>query len=216
MNTLKRIYDISMPLSDMTPVWPSSKPFKIKWIKNIEKNGVNESELSFNTHTGTHIDLPFHFIKDGKTVRSLCLEKLIGKALVVEFQEKRNIDVEFLKNVDIPENCTKLLFKTPNSQFDEYQKDFRKDYTALSLDGAKWIVERGIDLVGIDYLSIEEYSNTGNMVHEFLLKRNIVILEGLVLKHVKSGGYHLVSLPLNVPEAEAAPVRAILIEEEVL
>ena len=212
----KRIYDISMPLSDMTPVWPLSKPFKIKWLKNIEKDGVNESELSFNTHTGTHIDLPFHFIKAGKTVRDLSLERLLGKAMVVEFAGKNNIDVEFLKTIDIPKDSNKLLFKTLNSQFDVHQSEFRENFIALNLDSTEWIIEKGIDLVGIDYLSIEEYSNTDNRIHELLLGKDIIILEGLILKHVPEGCYNLFALPLSIPEAEGAPVRAVLIKEKIL
>lgn len=210
----KRIYDISMPLSDMTPVWPSSKPFKIKWLKNIEKDGVNESELSFNTHTGTHIDLPFHFIKAGKTGRDLSLERLLGKAMVVEFVGKNNIDAKFLDTIDIPKDCNKLLFKTSISQFNPKPSTFREDYVALGRAGAKWIVDKGIDLVGIDYLSIEAYSNTDNRIHKLLLENNVIILEGLILNNVEKGYYKLLALPLSIPEAEGAPVRAVLIKEE--
>lgn len=213
MSKNQHIYDISMPLNDQTPVWPTGEKFCLKWLKSIDANGVNESTLSFNTHTGTHIDLPYHFIKSGGRVDNLSLDRLIGKAMVVEFKAKNNIDAGFLKTIDISSDCNKLLFKTSNSQFNALQIAFREDYIALSLDGGEWIVEKGINLVGIDYLSIEQYSNTENRTHKLLLENNIIILEGLLLKEVEEGYYNLFALPINVPDAEAAPVRAVLLNE---
>ena len=212
MSKNQHIYDISMPLTDQTPVWPTSKRFHLEWLKNIDTDGVNESSLSFNTHTGTHIDLPYHFIKAGDKADSLSLEQLIGKAMVIEYEGQDSIGVEFLEGIDIQKDCQKLLFKTSNSKFNLKESTFRKDYIALSLEGAEWIVKNRINLVGIDYLSIEQYSNTENQTHKFLLENNIIILEGLVLKDVAEGYYNLFALPLNIPVAEAAPVRAVLLD----
>jgi len=115
MINTKNLYDISMSLCGRTPVWPSSVRFQLRWLKNIMKNGVNESTLSFSTHTGTHIDLPYHFIESGERVKNLSIERLIGKALVAKFTEKSDIGREFLNKIDISKDCNKLLFKTQNS-----------------------------------------------------------------------------------------------------
>jgi len=215
MNT-QGMYDISMSLCDQTPVWPSNERFKLRWLKNIKNDGVNESSLSFNTHTGTHIDLPYHFIESGQRVNNLSLERLIGKTLVAEYEGKSDIDKNLLSKIDISEDCNKLIFKTQNSKKYLEKNRFRKDYVALSLDGARWIIENGIDLVGIDYLSIEAYFNKENETHKLLLENNVIILEGIVLNNVKEGYYNLIALPLNILEAEAAPVRAALYKEGIL
>jgi len=209
----KCIYDISLPLTEHLPVWPGNKKFNITWVKNIDEDGVNESHLSFNTHSGTHIDAPYHFLKTGKRIGDIPFERLIGDAMVVEFHGNGNINPEFLSNISIPSGCKKLLFKTRNS-LDRIikQSKFCEDYVALSLEGAQWVVKNGIDLVGIDYLSIQSFDDKDNRIHKTLLENNIVILEGLNLRDVGEGVYELFVFPLNIPEAEGAPVRAILIK----
>jgi arylformamidase len=212
---VKRIYDISLQLSEHMPVWPASERYQLKWKKKISKDSVNESCLSLNTHTGTHIDMPYHFRDTGKRVGDIPLERLMGDALVVECPELKLITPEFLSGIDIPPGCTKILFKTLNS-FDNYieQEGFREDYVALSPEGAEWIVRNNIALVGIDYLSIQSFGEDGDRTHKTLLSNEVLILEGLDLRKVAGGVYMLVALPLSIPEAEGAPVRAILIREE--
>jgi arylformamidase len=214
IDKVKRIYDISIPLTEHLPVWPTSEKFNITWVKNIDEDDINESHLSFNTHSGTHIDLPYHFLKFGKKMGDISLDRLIGKALVLEYYGDRNIGPEHLNNITIPSGCTKLLFKTLNSvKYLMEQNGFSEDYIALSLEGAEWVVNNGIDLVGIDYLSIQSFYDKDNQVHKTLLQNNVVILEGLNLKDVRNDLYELFVLPLNIPKAEGAPVRAILIKE---
>ncbi|OGW40591.1 MAG: hypothetical protein A2Y97_05020 [Nitrospirae bacterium RBG_13_39_12] len=215
IDRVKRIYDISIPLTKHLPVWPTSEKFNITWVKNIDEDGVNESHLSFNTHSGTHIDLPYHFLKSGKKMGDISLDRLIGSAMVVDFRSNGNINTEFLSKISIPSGCNKLLFKTKNSLDRTIkQSKFSEDYVALSLEGAEWVVKNGIDLVGIDYLSIQNFNDKDNRIHKTLLENNIVILEGLNLKDVGEGVYELFVLPLNIPEAEGAPARAILIKED--
>jgi arylformamidase len=215
IDRVKRIYDISIPLTEHLPVWPTSEKFNITWVKNIDQDGVNESHLSFNTHSGTHIDLPYHFLKSGKKMGDISLDRLIGKALVLEYHGDRNIGPELLSKVTLPSGCRKLLFKTLNSvKYLMEQNGFSEDYVALSLEGAEWVVKNGIDLVGIDYLSIQSFNDKDSRIHKTLLENNIVILEGLNLRDVGEGVYELFVLPLNIPEAEGAPARAILIKED--
>ncbi len=216
IDRVKRIYDISIPLTEHLPVWPTSEKFSIAWVKNIDEDGANESKLSFNTHTGTHIDVPYHFLKEGKKIGDISLERLIGKAMVLECHSDGNIGPELLSKVTLPSGCRKLLLKTLNSvNYLMEQNGFSKDYISLNLKGAEWVVKNGIDLVGIDYLSIQSFDDKDNRIHKTLLENNIVILEGLNLRHVEEGLYDLFVLPLNIPDAEGAPARAILIKEDV-
>jgi arylformamidase len=211
----KHIYDISLPLSERTPVWPTSERYLLKWKKTMEKDGVNESCFSLNTHTGTHIDVPYHFRNSGNRVGDISLERLMGNALVVECCDQKLITPEFLSGIDVPPGCTRMLFKTRNS-FDNIieQESFREDYVALNPEGAEWIVRNNFDLVGIDYLSIQSFGEDGDRTHKILLENDVLIIEGLDLRKVSRGVYALVALPLSIPEAEGAPVRAVLIKED--
>jgi arylformamidase len=213
IDDFQRIYDISLPVITNMPVWPGSQKFSLTWVKKEETDGVNESHISLNSHTGTHIDMPYHFMESGKRVGDILLNRLMGKAAVVEHFGAEAIGIDFLSTVTLPAGCTKLLFKTRNSScYSSGQDKFREDYIALSPAGAEWFVRNGIDLVGIDSLSIQSFTDKENLVHKMLLGNNIIILEGLCLRDVSRGVYELIVLPLNIPEAEAAPARAILLK----
>ena len=212
IDKIKHIYDISMPLSENIPVWPTSEKFNITWLKNLTKHGVNESKLSLNSHSGTHIDVPFHFFSEGQKIGDISLNRLIGKTIIVEYDRKGDIHSDFLDKIDIPRDCNKILFKTSNSAL--LEEPFNENYISLSEEGAKWIAEKDIDLVGIDYISIQPFCDKENRTHKILLENNVLILEGLNLNHVEEGIYTLIALPLNILEAEAAPVRAVLFREE--
>lgn len=206
-----KIYDISLTLSRGLPRWPGSEGLSLSWLKNSSADGVNESSVTINSHLGTHIDLPYHFIPTGKRLGEFEITRFIGPALVIEHHGGNHIDSDFLNTVTVPEQCNKILFKTRNTERNLYSTNFTEDYTALTLDGAHWLLRQGIDCVGIDYLSIEPYNIKDNSVHKALLNNNILILEGLDLTHVPGGMYQLIALPLKIPEAEASPVRALLI-----
>ncbi len=208
-----RIYDISMPVSGSTVVWPTSEKFSINWVKNLKEHGVNESHISLNSHTGTHIDSPFHFLDCNKKVKDIDLNRLIGRAFVWEFSGSGAIATGSMNKVKIPSGCTKLLIKTLSSTDPDFKKSFRENYAALDYEGAKWVVDKGIDLVGIDSLSVEKFDDRENSVHKYLLENDVIILENLNFRDVQEGLYNLVALPLNIPEAEAAPVRAILTKQ---
>ncbi len=200
-----------MPLTRDTPVWPTSDKFRVTWVKTIKDNGVNESSLSFNTHTGTHLDVPYHYLESGTRAGEIPLMTLVGKALVVEYMGERSISADFLDSITLQDGCNKILFKTRNSLF--RGTEFRKDFIALSADGAEWIARKGIELVGIDYLSIQNFGDEENRTHKILLQNNVLILEGLCLGNVEKGIYDLVALPLNIIETEGAPARVILMTD---
>lgn len=211
IDKIEHIYDISMPLSDDMPVWPTSEKFSITWRRNLKEHGVNESRLSMNSHSGTHIDVPNHFLNAGQKIGDVSLHRFVGSAVVVAYDHNDNIEPGFLSKMNYPEDCRKILFKTSNSDLQE--EPFKTNYISLSEEGAEWIVKEGFDLVGIDYISIQPYDDNENRTHKILLENNVFILEGLNLSVVEEGIYTLIALPLNIPEAEAAPVRAVLVSE---
>jgi arylformamidase len=172
----------------------------------------NISRLDCDIHVGTHIDAPFHFSTTGATVDKIPLEKLVGPAVVVHFPDSKVIIVDDLESVVLPEEVSRILFRTKNS--DLWEKgitEFRQDYVALTSDAASWIVDKGFCLVGIDYLSIQRYGDDST-THKILLDNGVIILEGLSLANIEPGTYELVCLPLKLNGAEGAPARAVLID----
>ncbi|MCX6377431.1 MAG: cyclase family protein [Armatimonadetes bacterium] len=206
------IHDISIPIREGMPVWPSDPPVEITPSSRISQGGgANSSILRFGTHTGTHVDPPFHFVEAGLTVDRIPLETLVGECLVCEVPDAPVIEVEHLEAASIPDGTLRILFKTRNSGLWR-EPEFRTDYTYLSPEAADWLVRRGIKLVGTDYLSIDKFKSGGHAVHLRLLEAGVIVLEGLDLSEVAGGTYTLVCLPLKITDGDGAPARAILIE----
>jgi len=164
-------------------------------------------------HSGTHVDAPAHFIEGGAKVDSLPLESLLGQAEVVEVPE----DVGVINRNFVVANCVKqsqrILFKTSNSAFwSNLQTGFREDYVYIDPDAAGWLVESGIKLVGIDYLSVEQFKSDSFQTHQVFLSNGVVILEGLDLRQVPGGVYELMCLPLKIAggSGDGAPARVVL------
>lgn len=171
---------------------------------------VNNSKLECDVHIGTHIDAPWHFVPKGKTIEQLSLNKLIGEAFVINMTGLSEISKESLERLNIPSGVKKLLIRTDNSEHWRKKKPyFNKKYVALTADAASWIVENGIELVGIDYLSIQRYEDPP-LTHEILLKAETVIVEGLNLSEVDPGIYEFICLPIKLVGADGAPARAVL------
>jgi arylformamidase len=169
---------------------------------------ANVSLLSMGSHTGTHVDAPAHFIEGGATVEALPVDSLIGPALVAEVGSERLIGRRDLEPLPL-DGQSRLLLKTRNSAL-WAAGDFSRDFVALDLEGARYLTERGLRLIGIDYLSIEAFHSPGHPVHRHLLGAGVVILEGLDLSRVAPGVYELVCLPLPVRGIDGAPCRAVL------
>jgi arylformamidase len=205
-----RIYDVSVPLSAALPAWPGDPAIEIQeWRTLANGDGANVSVVHFGAHSGTHVDAPAHFIEGAKKVESLELEALIGEAEVIEVPEDcRVIDEEMIST-----NSARVLFKTRNSSFWTGDlADFRTDFTYLSLAAAEKLARQGVKLVGIDYLSIEQFGSENHETHRALLSREVVILEGLNLIEVPAGKYELICLPLRLRGqlGDGAPARAVL------
>lgn len=208
-----KIYDISVPLKeDNNVVWEDGDGLHIIKYADLKYNGYNSTYFKSDSHLGTHFDASLHFIENGKTCKDYSVEQFIGKCYVVSLDVDGSITDADLEAKNIPLDVDKLLIKA-NNIFDDENFKFNKNYSALCPKSAKWVVDRGIKLVGIDYLSIEEYENNDFETHKILLGNDVLVLESLDLREVEEGVYQLYALPLKLADTEAAPVRAILIKE---
>ena len=211
-----RIYDINVPIHRDMPVWPGDPGVRIMRTGSIAGgDSYNISRLEMGSHTGTHVDAPFHFIQSGITVDRLPLDVLIGSAAVVDIGTEPAITADVLERLSIKEGTSRLLFKTSNyAPGGPWSKpSFQLDFVYIAPDGARWLVERGLRLVGIDYLSVEKYGALEPDTHHTLLGAGVVVVEGLNLANVPPGEYTLVCLPLMVIEGDGAPARVVLLEE---
>jgi arylformamidase len=211
-----RIIDVTAPLREGMPAWPGDTPFARRERLSIERgDGDTVSELVLSAHTGTHIDAPSHFLREGGSMGSVPLDALAGDALVMDMTHvDRTIGADDLDRASVPEGVPRLLAKTANSGWSRTGHPFREDFVAFDESGARWCLEHGVRLVGIDYLSIESFGRgrEGHPVHRALLEAGVVILEGLDLAGADPGRYLLVALPLSIPEGEGAPARVVLLE----
>ncbi len=211
-----KIYDITFPLSAQTPVYEGDPAVEIEVASSIAKgDAANVTSLCFGAHTATHVDAPNHFIEGTRQVHELELEKLIGDCKVVELDESvMAIAPEHIGNL---ENVERILFKTRNSNFwNEPEKGFRKDFTYISPEAAHVLADAEIKLVGIDYLSVEQFGSKDFATHITLLEKEIVIIEGLDLREIAAGDYELICLPLKIisETGDGAPARTILRRDE--
>jgi len=207
---VKKIIDISLSVTSELPVWPGSPAFELVRVASLAQDGFNETKLHLGSHTGTHIDAPQHFFDDGTTVDDLSLDVMVGEAYVAECPGVKELSSSVLSALTLPPGVERLLLKTDNSNlWADAGHKFCEEFVALTLDGAEWLVKRGVKLVGIDYLSIQRFQDS-NATHEILLGAGVVVLEGLTLADADEGFYDLICLPLKVVGAEGAPARAVL------
>jgi len=204
-----KIFDVTVPISKNLPVYPGDPPVKIERKATIDKKDAkyNLSRYSFSSHVGTHVDAPFHFIADGKTVDQLPLELLMGRARVVEVTSPR-IDEAALKEFDFTADA-RVLFKTRNSYLWS-QPGFVQDYVYITPGAARALVNQGIKLVGIDYLSVEKFGSDTFETHLTLLGAGTLIIEGLDLREIEPGDYELICLPMKFQGGDGSPARVIL------
>jgi arylformamidase len=208
------IYDISLPISESLVVWPGDPPIRITQPAHLERGDVATiSRLDMGAHTGTHVDAPAHFVAGGSGVDSLDLEVLVGPAWVVHALEADVLSAEVLERLVIPPGVERLLFRTRNSeQWARSAPEFSKDFVGITQDGARWLLDHGVRLVGIDYLSVAPFHDTVP-THQLLLQAGVILVEGLNLSEVAPGVYRLVCLPLKIRGADGAPARAILVSD---
>ncbi len=195
------------------PTYPGDPVVTIEPFLQIARGDTaNVSRVALGNHTGTHIDPPAHFIPGGKTVDQLDLNILFGAARVVALTRVQGaITARDLARARIPRRASRLLFRTRNSRLWS-RAGFQTDFVAFAPDAAQWLVERGVKLVGIDYLSVEAYGARAPRAHQILLGAGVILVEGLNLAKVTAGHYTLACLPLKIRNGDGAPARAILIE----
>jgi arylformamidase len=212
---MMKIFDISLTVSPDLPVWPGDTPLELELVESMDEGAdANVSRLSTGVHIGTHVDAPHHFLNDGRTIEQLPLEVLVGSCYVIQLPDGvEAITAEALEGMSLPENMARILFGTRNSRFwSRGETEFQEDFVAVTEGGAEWLVERGVQLVGVDYLSIAPYHDSTS-THRVLLQAGVVVLEGLDLSAVPRGFYDLYCLPLKLIGADGAPARAILIQK---
>ncbi|MFL5510693.1 MAG: cyclase family protein [Gemmatimonadaceae bacterium] len=209
---MSRIYDISVPIRTGGLVYPGNPEIEISLQQAVAKGAsANVSTIRFGSHTGTHADASRHFFDDGQPVDRIPLERLIGPALLLDFADDvMSIGEAELRQRDI-KGHPRILLKTRNSAFLS-RKEFVKDYTFLAPDGAKYLIDNGVELVGVDYLSIEQFHSGHHRTHRTLLEQSVVIVEGLDLSVPAPGEYQFVCLPLRLEGCDGAPARAVLIK----
>jgi arylformamidase len=208
---MPNIYDISLPIVHDGLVYPGNPGITITPQQEISKGaGANVSALAFGSHTATHVDAPKHFFDDAPGVDGLPLSVLMGPAMLIAVKDTvMSVGEEELRRHELAGH-TRVLIKTRNSGFNR-EREFHRDYTYLAPDGAEYLVSLGVRLVGVDYLSVEQFHSGHHRTHRALLEHGIVIVEGLDLSVPAAGPYDLRVLPLLIPGLDGAPSRAVLV-----
>jgi arylformamidase len=209
------IKDVTFTIEQGMTVWPGDDPVQLFRQQKIEDGAnANVSFVGMSVHTGTHIDAPFHFLKAGYGVEQIPLDLLVGEVQVVQIpEEAKVIDAKVLEKIVFKPGIKKILFKTAVSlQRTLLTQGFKTDFVAVAADAAQILVDKGVSVIGIDYLSIAPYKNS-RPTHEILLNANTLIIEGLNLVDVDEGLYTMYCLPLKLKGSDGAPTRVILIQE---
>lgn len=202
--------DVSVPLRSGMVHWPDNPPVRIERMLDIERGDVaNVSTISLGSHTGTHMDAPIHFVRGGEGMDRMPLDATMGPARVIEIQDPTSIKPDELDPHGIGRG-ERVLFKTRNSSLAWWTRDFVEDFVYVSQEAARYLAERGVRTVGVDYLSVGGFYSDGVETHQALLGAGIWVIEGLDLSGVEPGEHELICLPLKVEGGDGAPARALL------
>jgi arylformamidase len=205
-----RLVDVSVLLAPGIATYPGNPEFEITPVKRIASgDSSNNSRLVMGTHTGTHVDAPRHFFDDRPGVDTLPLDLLIGRARVIDLPHRGGITEAHLAAAGLREDL-RVLLRTPNSALWNTADGFHPEYTYLTEGGARFLVDQGVKVVGIDYLSVEQFHKPGAPAHHALLGSGVVIIEGLNLSEADPGRYEMYCLPLRIAGADGAPARVVL------
>ena len=195
--------------------WGDEPGPRLEPLRRIAKGDTaNVSMLTLGDHSGTHVDPPIHFIAGGATADQLPVDAMLGPCVVVRYEGKANVSAERLESAGVPKGTERLLIRTSNSDlWNDPTHRFTREFVAVNASAARWCVERGIRLVGVDYLTIEPQGpeKAGYPTHLTLLGAGVVIIEGLDLRDIAAGGYELVCAPLKIAGGDGAPARVFLI-----
>ena len=204
-----KLIDVSVPLDAALPTYPGNTPFSLEAIKRISRGeSSNVSSVHMSAHTGTHVDAPRHFFDGAAGVDLLPLEMLIGRVRVIEIRSRKGIGPDELSESDLSEDV-RVLIKTPNSRL-WGSPEFNPEYVGVTEAGAKHLIGHGIKVLGVDYLSVEQFKKPGAPAHHVLLSAGVIVVEGLNLRDVEPGIYEMYCLPLRVVGSDGAPARVVL------
>ena len=207
-----KLIDVSVPLDANLPTYPNNTPFSLEAIKRIARgDSSNVSSLHMSAHSGTHVDAPMHFVRDGASIDRVPLEPLIGPARVIDIPD----EVQAIDAAELSRHrwrgAERLIFRTRSSVRGWMSSStFHRDFAYVAPDAAQLLADAGVRLVGIDYISAEQFGAPAPRTHQILLGKGIPIVEGLALAGVSGGDYDLIVLPMKVAGHEGAPARAVL------
>lgn len=204
-----------MPVRDGGLVYPGNPEIRIEQQQAISRGaGANVSSIAFGSHTATHVDAPKHFSDAGTPVDRLSLDDLIGPAALFRFDDTvKAITRKDLERRNIAGH-TRVLFATRNSRLQVEFDKFVPDYTYVAPDAAEYLVSLGVRVIGVDYLSVEQFHSGHHLTHHALLDNSVIIIEGLQLRDIPEGEYELICLPLKIIGCDGAPARAVLIDRK--
>ena len=203
-----KLYDATLTIHEEMPVFPGDPPFKTKPVSRIGTgDGFNLSTITMGTHLGTHVDPPAHFIDNGATVDQIALKTLVGPGVVADLRGCTQIDRRALVQAALVD-CRRILLKTDNGAL-LTGPSYLSAGVFLTEDGARYLVDSGVRLVGIDCLSIEHPDSPGSPVHRLLLEAGILVVEGVQLVDIPAGEYEIFCLPLKIKGADGAPARVL-------
>jgi arylformamidase len=205
---MAKIHDVTVPLVAGLAVFPGDPPLTIESIQRAGEGSYGLARLGLTTHTGTHVDAPAHFVPGGATVDVLPLEILMGKTRVVEILARERVERADLEALDLRDDLRVLLKTRMSGQL--LRGGYQEDHLYLSEDGALYLAQAGLKLVGFDYLSIDRFSHSSFPAHQALLGAGVIVVEGLDLSEVEPGEYDMACLPLRVGGGDGAPARVVL------
>ncbi|MDZ7742924.1 MAG: cyclase family protein [Bacteroidota bacterium] len=202
--------DISVSIQEGLVVWPGDPPVEIKMINDMQLgHEVNLSRLNISAHTGTHMDAPRHFVKNGLSLDQMPIKAMTGPARIIQIRDRESIKIPELEKHDLRQG-DKILFRTRNSEKDWATQPFMYDFVHLETDAAEYLARKKIQLCGIDYLSVSGIKKNETAVHRALLEAGIWIIEGLNLQEVEEGNYELICLPVKIKDSDGAPARVLV------
>ena len=202
--------DISVPLYPGMVHWPGDPDFQAELAKSLDQGDVcNVTKISTSVHIGTHMDAPRHFIRGGAGIEKLPLDAVVGPCRVLEIKDKESIKPDELRPHKLKPG-ERLLFKTRNSARAWRSPEFLKEFVYVSKEAAQFLVDCGVQTIGVDYLSVGGFFKDGVETHQALLGAPVWVIEGLNLARVKPGRYELVCLPVKIQGCDGAPARAII------
>lgn len=206
----KQIYDLTAPITPKTVVYPGDPCFSIEDVASLKSGSqFHLCHMHLGNHTGTHIDFPAHVIHGGKTSTDFPIQALIGSGLIIEVPEtEMSITKTFIKSQEAISQNDFVFFKTANSKISK-QAEFTEKYVYIEPDAAEELIEKGVKIVGIDYISVDSYEAESLPVHHSLLSKDILIVEGLELNGAPLGRCKIYIVPNNIPDMDGLPVRVI-------